>query len=76
MGVRLGQRVAANQGMETPFALVIAHSPLRGRLGRQLAVNFSRLRDRRAKTPANPVGSGWLEHPTSAMSTLRSNQLS
>ena len=22
------------------------------------------------------VGSGWLEHPTSAMSTLRSNQLS
>ena len=41
MGVRLGQRVAANQGMETPFALVIAHSPLRGRLGRQLAVNFS-----------------------------------
>ena len=25
---------------------------------------------------AEPVGSGWLEHPTSAMSTLRSNQLS
>jgi 5,10-methylenetetrahydrofolate reductase len=24
----------------------------------------------------SPVGSGWLEHPTSAMSTLRSNQLS
>ena len=45
-------------------------------LGRQLAVKLHRLRVESLKSAAFPVGSGWLEHPTSAMSTLRSNQLS